>query len=250
MRHELSIARAPLSETADRLSTVARLAASARLKELDDDAGLVMALRYRLVSPWTNWLVIATRPEAEQAQDLPALRKVPQTRAAGWGGVGMVAYCASPSSMPGRSAKSSRRDARSARRAGLTSALRWTLRARSWSDVSRLLVQVEDVKRGVGTLTGEARHAFESIQGHAQQAEPELQRHGEPGRLSAERDGIETLQGMAEALLRKIGDASPDRDAIYQQLLMRLADFRNLSRPGGGAACASSGRPAAARLLP
>ena len=90
MRHELPLPMAPLSETADRFSTVARLAASARMKELDDGADLQTALRYRLVSPRTNWLVIAERPEGEKAQDLPELRKVPQTLAAGWGGMGTV----------------------------------------------------------------------------------------------------------------------------------------------------------------
>ena len=95
MRHELPLLMAPLSGTTDRLSTVARLAASARMKELDDREGLVTALRYRLVSPWTNWLVIAERPEEEKEQGLPALRKVPQTLAAGWGGVGTVPACLS-----------------------------------------------------------------------------------------------------------------------------------------------------------
>lgn len=95
MRQELPLSVAPLPETTERLSTVARLAASARMKELDDRAGRETALRYRLVSPWTNWLVIAERPEGEKAQDLPALRKVPQTLAAGWGGVGMLQACLS-----------------------------------------------------------------------------------------------------------------------------------------------------------
>ncbi len=75
----------------DGLSTVARVAAAARLKDLDEVAGLETALRYRLLSPWTNWLVVAPRADAERARDLPALRKVPQTLAAGWGGAGSVA---------------------------------------------------------------------------------------------------------------------------------------------------------------
>lgn len=114
MRHELPLSMAPLSETTDRLSTVARLAASARMKELDDRAGLDTALRYRLVSPWTNWLVIAERPEAEEAQDLPALRKVSQTLAAGWGGVGTVQACMSMDALAEPIAMFSRRDAYSA----------------------------------------------------------------------------------------------------------------------------------------
>ncbi len=109
MRHELPISTAPPPSSTDRLSTVARLAAAARLKELDGAAGLETALRYRLVSPWTNWLVIAERPEEEKAQDLPALRKVPQTLQAGWGGVGSVSpyvganMLASPKAMFSRS---------------------------------------------------------------------------------------------------------------------------------------------------
>lgn len=75
------------------LSLVARVAATARLKEQGNVVGLDTALHYRLVSPWTNWLVVAPLPEEQQAQDLPALRKVPQTLAAGWGGSGSVMYC-------------------------------------------------------------------------------------------------------------------------------------------------------------
>lgn len=71
-------------------STVARLAAAERLKTLDKAAGTETALRYQLVSPWSNWLVIAERPEGEKAQDMPTLRKVPHTLAAGWGGTGGV----------------------------------------------------------------------------------------------------------------------------------------------------------------
>lgn len=93
VRHELQLSPAPLSEITDRLSTVARLAASVRMKELDGREGLDIALRYRLVSPWTNWLVIAERREGEIAQDLPVLRKVPQTLAAGWGGAGRIKPC-------------------------------------------------------------------------------------------------------------------------------------------------------------
>ncbi len=88
MRHELAIVMATSSDSS--MSTVARIAAAARLKELNGVAGLETALRYQLVSPWTNWLVIAERPEEEKSQDIPALRKVPQTLAAGWGGVGTV----------------------------------------------------------------------------------------------------------------------------------------------------------------
>ncbi len=93
-RQELAFPTATPSISPDGISMVARVTAAARLTELDDVAGLATALRYRLVSPWTNWLVIAPRTEEDKAQDIPALRKVPQTLAAGWGGVGgVVAFC-------------------------------------------------------------------------------------------------------------------------------------------------------------
>jgi Ca-activated chloride channel family protein len=91
VRQELAFPAAPPASSPDGLSTVARVAAAARLKEEDDATGLQTALRYRLVSPWTNWLVVAPRAEDEKALDIPALRKVPQTLAAGWGGTGSVA---------------------------------------------------------------------------------------------------------------------------------------------------------------
>ena len=89
-RQELPISMAPMPGVADGFSTVARLVASARIKDLDDVAGLATALSYRLVSPWTNWLVVAERSEEEKAQGIPAIRMVPQTLAAGWGGAGLV----------------------------------------------------------------------------------------------------------------------------------------------------------------
>ncbi len=90
VRQELALPSAPPASSLDGLSTVARVAAAARLKAADEVTGLQTALRYRLVSPWTNWLVVAPRAEDEKALDIPALRKVPQTLAAGWGGVGSV----------------------------------------------------------------------------------------------------------------------------------------------------------------
>ena len=62
-RQELVFPPMPSGPT-DGVSTVARIAAGLRLKALDADAGLRTALRYRLVSPWTHWLVVAPRREA------------------------------------------------------------------------------------------------------------------------------------------------------------------------------------------
>jgi Ca-activated chloride channel family protein len=95
VRQELAIPPAAPCPSPDGISTVARVAAAARLKELDDAAALAAALRYRLVSRWTNWLVVAPRSDEEKAHEIPALRTVPQTLAAGWGGVGHVAMCVS-----------------------------------------------------------------------------------------------------------------------------------------------------------
>lgn len=89
-RQELPLVMAPLSAGEDSISTVARLAASLRLHQLHKQAGLQTALHYQLVSPWTNYLVIAERAEGEKSEILPELRKVPQTLAAGWGGAGIV----------------------------------------------------------------------------------------------------------------------------------------------------------------
>ncbi len=91
VRQELGIPSAPSASSPDGLSTVARVAAAARLKEADDVIGSQTALRYRLVSPWTNWLVVAPRTDKSWPEGLPNLRRVPQTLAAGWGGVGSAA---------------------------------------------------------------------------------------------------------------------------------------------------------------
>ena len=78
------------AESTDSISTVARLAASARLGEPGPADPANTAVRYQLISDWTNWLVIAERAEGEKAQGIPAIRKVQQTMAAGWSGIGSV----------------------------------------------------------------------------------------------------------------------------------------------------------------
>ena len=97
-RQALTI-HAPAAAGADAFSTVARVAAALRLKTQAPAAGLASALRYRLMSPWTNTLVIAERAEEQKAQELPALRQVPHTLAAGWGGTGrhLAMYASAPS---------------------------------------------------------------------------------------------------------------------------------------------------------
>jgi len=75
---------------------VPRIAAARRLNEMSntiaDEASITqareLAVKYQLLSPWTNFLVIAER--ADKAEELPELQKVPQMLAAGWGGLGAV----------------------------------------------------------------------------------------------------------------------------------------------------------------
>ena len=99
VNQQLEIEASPRFKSIGRFSMIARLAAATRLKELDSRKGLETALNYHLVSPWTNLIVTASRPESEQALDIPHIRKVPQTLAAGWGGVGMVKACLSQASV-------------------------------------------------------------------------------------------------------------------------------------------------------
>ncbi len=93
--------------------TIARLGAARRLFELGrridaappDERGSLeseaasLAVRYQLLSPWTNWLLVVAQ-EGKTAGDLPAIRKVPQTLAAGWHGVGTVQLSALMSAPP------------------------------------------------------------------------------------------------------------------------------------------------------
>jgi Ca-activated chloride channel family protein len=83
LREELATSPVPLVDAGEDLSTVARMVAAARLKESGAENGLQTALRYRLLSPWTNWIAVVERPEAQKALNIPAIRKVPQTFAAG-----------------------------------------------------------------------------------------------------------------------------------------------------------------------
>jgi Ca-activated chloride channel family protein len=100
IRQTVRIRRLPEGDSAASTpSTLARLAAAMRLPELDAERGAKEAIAYELVSRWTNYLVVLERAESEKATRLPALRKVQQMLAAGWGGTGVVMRAR----MPGRS---------------------------------------------------------------------------------------------------------------------------------------------------
>jgi Ca-activated chloride channel family protein len=65
-----------------------RIAAARRLETATKKQGLELSLSHQLLSPWTNYLVIAEREV--KAGELPEIHQVPQMLAAGWGGVGQV----------------------------------------------------------------------------------------------------------------------------------------------------------------
>ena len=83
----------PLTEKNDSDATVSRMAAACRLREISEEtAGQELAVRYQLVSRWTNYLAVVVRDEEDRADILPELQKVPQMLAAGWGGSGSIKY--------------------------------------------------------------------------------------------------------------------------------------------------------------
>lgn len=72
------------------LHDLPRLAAHARLPSISNaKEKLALALAYQLLTPQTNFLVVAQRDE--KSADLPTLVKVDHMLAAGWGGAGSLA---------------------------------------------------------------------------------------------------------------------------------------------------------------
>jgi len=57
---------------------------------IEDHIKAEMAVEYQLMTQWTNYLVVHVRTK-DKAAELPELRTVPQTLAAGWGGTGSIA---------------------------------------------------------------------------------------------------------------------------------------------------------------
>ena len=82
---------ADVERTSAARSDLARMGAAQRLPTIDDEeAATELAVRYQLLSEWTDYLVVHVRAEADKATELPSLVKVPQVVAAGWHGVGTV----------------------------------------------------------------------------------------------------------------------------------------------------------------
>lgn len=70
--------------------TLPRLAARWRIRHLEaPDAG-ILALKYKLVTAFTSYVLIHERQDEDLASGVPALRKVPHLLAAGWGGTGRL----------------------------------------------------------------------------------------------------------------------------------------------------------------
>ena len=92
MEIDMEVDAAPAEdETAAAQSDLARLGAARRLAAVADRAqATALAVRYQLMSEWTNYLVVHVREAADKADGLPDLVKVPQVLAAGWHGIGTV----------------------------------------------------------------------------------------------------------------------------------------------------------------
>ena len=76
--------------TNDCPGTITRLAIHQELADKNETEAMQLAVRYQIISPYTNYLIVSARVEGEKVQELPMLRKVPQMLAAGWGGTGSV----------------------------------------------------------------------------------------------------------------------------------------------------------------
>lgn len=84
-------------ERRDASDAVARMGGAARLNQLDpvergSGTAVSLALAYRLVSCWTNFLLVEARPEGEKAREMPELVKVRSMMPAGYAGTGSVLF--------------------------------------------------------------------------------------------------------------------------------------------------------------
>jgi hypothetical protein len=70
---------------------LARMAAANRLESSPPKDRACLALTYQLVTDATSYLIVHGRSDEIRAKDLPALHKIVQMHAAGWGGIGSTA---------------------------------------------------------------------------------------------------------------------------------------------------------------
>lgn len=84
-QEEISLWSELEDEKGEQPGSLPRMAVHAELSELDAEAAAQMAVDYRLVTNYTSCALVLERKEGEKAEGCPALRKIPQTLAAGWG---------------------------------------------------------------------------------------------------------------------------------------------------------------------
>jgi len=90
VKSEMKMDLVPVDDASTFYATLPRLAAHARLNELDAEQALALAVEYQLVCEYTSCVLVYERAAGEKADANPELRKVPNMLAAGWGGLGSV----------------------------------------------------------------------------------------------------------------------------------------------------------------
>ena len=85
-------------------NSLPRMAAHVELSELDAASAAQMAADYELVTNYTSCVLVLERKEGEKAEGFPTLRKVPQTLAAGWGGLTLYSMAVDAAPKVGRPA--------------------------------------------------------------------------------------------------------------------------------------------------
>ena len=93
-RHELTLAVPTQVQTSGAL---ARMAAANACQSLPEAEATALAIRYRLLTPHTHWVMVHQRAAHDKAPQLPGINMVRPMLAAGWGGTGSVVKSASTS---------------------------------------------------------------------------------------------------------------------------------------------------------
>ena len=84
---------AKLADSEELLTDLPRVAVHTRLPTLESKEATELAGRYQLVTEHTSCVLVFERDEDQKSGEVPALRKVLQILAAGWGGMGSVECC-------------------------------------------------------------------------------------------------------------------------------------------------------------
>lgn len=101
-QEEISLWSGLEDEKGEQPNSLPRMAVHAELSELDAASAAQMAVDYQLVTNYTSCVLVLERKEGEKAEGCPALRKVPQTLAAGWGDLIMYSMVADATPQAGR----------------------------------------------------------------------------------------------------------------------------------------------------